>query len=63
MLGFESLLQTHIEGGFDKAVIMNPPNIYKYFSIPLQTLAINIKGWDIKRHRYSKEFFLMLSEF
>lgn len=42
---------------------MNPPNIYKYFPIPLQTLAVNIKGWDIKRHRYSKKFFLMLSEF
>ena len=42
---------------------MNPPNIYKYLPIPLQTLAVNLKGWDIKRHRYSEKFFLMLSEF
>lgn len=42
---------------------MNPPHLYKYFPIPLQTLATNIKGWNIKRRRYSKNFFLMLSKF
>jgi len=42
---------------------MNPPSIYKQIPIPLQLLAINIKGWQIKRKRYNKNFFSMLSEF
>jgi len=42
---------------------MNPPNIYKYLPILLQTLGVNLKGWDIKRHRYNKKFFSILSEF
>ena len=42
---------------------MNPPHIYKYLPIPFQILAVNFKGWGIKRHRYNKEFFSMLSEF
>ena len=42
---------------------MNPPSVYRYLPVSLQNLAVNIKGWQIKRHRYNKKFFSILAEF